>query len=313
MTAPDEASTPLVVVLMATHNGEAFLLAQARSILEQRGVRVRLVISDDSSTDGTRGLLEDLATDARVTLLPPGRFGTPQGNFVRLMREADTAGAAAVGLADQDDIWHDDKLERQLAQLRRLEVDAVSSNVTAFWDRSDGSTRRRLIDKAQPQVALDFLLESAGPGCTFLIHRDAFETIRDALELLPHDGAVPHDWLAYAVVRATGGRWHIDAEPTLEYRQHEANATGANLGLSHAARRYRRLASGEYRTQCAVVARLSAAIADAAQRPRLERIAPLFEHADLGSRMALRRLASELRREPTERRLLRLALLLGVW
>ena len=34
---------------------------------------------------------------------------------------------------------------------------------------------------------------------------------------------------------------------------------------------------------------------------------------DLGSRMALHRLAPELRREATERRLLRIALLLGIW
>lgn len=314
MTAPGEATAaPLVVVLMATHQGEAFLAEQVRSILAQQGVRVRLVVSDDSSTDATPQLLADFAADPRVTLLPTGSFGTPQGNFLRLMREADLTDAVAVALADQDDIWHADKLARQLALLERLDVDAVSSNVVAFWEREDGTRRTELIDKAQPQVALDFLLESAGPGCTFVIDHEAFLSIRAALQHLPDDGIVPHDWLAYAIVRATGGRWHIDAEPTLDYRQHESNATGANSGISQAATRFRRLASGEYRSQCGAVARLSAAVADDAQRARLERIAPLFEGTDLGSRLALRRLSGELRRETTERRLLRTALLLGIW
>lgn len=313
MTAPGEATPPLVVVLMATFNGEAFLAEQLHSILAQRDVRVRLVISDDSSTDATGQLLADVAADPRVTLLPAGRFGTPQGNFLRLMREADVADAVAVALADQDDRWHHDKLARQLALLQRLDVDAVSSNVVAFWDHENGSRRTELIDKAQPQVPLDFLLESAGPGCTFVIQRDTFATIRAALALVPDDGSVPHDWLAYAIVRATGGRWHIDAEPTLDYRQHASNATGANSGVSQAASRFRRLASGEYRAQCGVVARLSAAVADDAQRARLERIAPLFGRTDLGSRLALRRLSGELRREAAERSLLRMALLLGVW
>lgn len=320
MTAPDEATAaPLVAVLMATHNGEAFLVEQVQSILAQRGVRVRLVVSDDSSTDATPALLAELGVDPRITLLPAGSFGTPQGNFLRLMREADISGATAVALADQDDIWHADKLERQLALLERLDVDAVSSNVIAFWEREDGSRRTELIDKAQPQVPLDFLLESAGPGCTFVMDHEAFTSVRAALDRLPDDGvrlddsAVPHDWLAYAIVRATGGRWHIDAEPTMEYRQHESNATGANSGISQAASRFRRLASGEYRAQCGAVARLSAAVAEDAQRARLERIAPLFDRTDLGARLALRRLSHELRREATERRLLRMALLLGVW
>ncbi len=314
MTIPGEATAePLVAVLMATHNGAAYVAEQARSILAQQGVRVRLVVSDDASADATGELLDELARDPRVTLLPQGTFGTPQANFLRLIREADVAGATAVALADQDDIWHDDKLARQLAQLERLGVDAVSSNVTAFWERADGSRRTELVDKAQPQTALDFLLESAGPGCTFVFRADTFAAIRAAIRHVPDDGIVPHDWLAYAIVRASGGRWHIDAQPTLEYRQHDANATGANSGLTQAAVRFRRLASGEYRVQCGAVARLSAAVADDAQRARLDRIAPLFAGTDLGSRMALHRLAPELRREATERRLLRIALLLGIW
>lgn len=314
MSAPGEATAaPLVAVLMATHNGEAYLAEQLASILAQRDVSVRLIVSDDSSTDATPSLLADAARDPRVTVLPTGRFGTPQGNFLRLMRDADLGDAVAVALADQDDIWHVDKLARQLALLQQRDVDAVSSNVTAFWERADGSRRTELVDKAQPQVPLDFLLESAGPGCTFVIEREAFATVRAGLDHVPDDSIVPHDWLAYAIVRASGGRWHIDVEPTLEYRQHDANATGANSGLRQATTRFRRLASGDYRSQCAAVARLSAAVADDAHRGRLERIAPLFERTDLGSRLALRRLSGELRREVTERRLLRAALLLGVW
>jgi rhamnosyltransferase len=303
----------VVVVLLATHDGAAYLEQQVASILDQRDVLVRLVVSDDASTDGTPQLLADLARDPRVDVLPPGAFGTPQGNFLRLMREADVTGATAVALADQDDVWHPDKLARQLEQLDRLDVDGVSSNVSAFWERDGRTVRTRLIDKAQRQVALDFLLESAGPGCTYVMRPDAFAAVRAALERVRDDGAVPHDWLAYAVVRARGGRWHIDPAPTLEYRQHGANATGANSGLSQALVRVRRLADGDYRRQCAAVAALCAAVADDAQRPRLERIAPLLARDDRRSRRALLRLAPQLRRKPIERRLLQLVLLLGIW
>lgn len=302
---------PLVTVLMTTHNGAEFVAEQVQSVLGQRDVRVRLVVSDDASTDSTPSLLQELAVDPRVEVLPPGRFGSPQANFLRLIRDADID-AAAVALADQDDIWHADKLARQLEQLRRRRVDAVSSNVTAFWE-DHGSRRTKLIDKAQPQVELDFLLESAGPGCTFLLTTAAFERVKAALRHVDDDSAVPHDWLIYAIVRATGGRWHIDEAPTLEYRQHADNATGANAGLQQARARLRQLSSGEYRRRCAAVARVCIAVAADDMRPSLERVAPLFGSERLSARLALRRLAPRLRRDPAEQRLLRMLLLLGIW
>ncbi|WP_208064683.1 glycosyltransferase [Agrococcus sp. TF02-05] len=304
---------PTVAVLLATHEGAAYLEEQLDSILAQRGVRVRVIASDDASTDATPELLHRASADDRVTVLPPGRFGTPQANFLRLLREADVDGADAVAFADQDDRWHLDKLERQLAQLERLGVDGVSSNVTAFWGPSDAPVRTELVDKAQPQRRLDFLLESGGPGCTFVLRADAAREVRRSLSLVDDDSRVPHDWLVYAILRASGRRWHIDPEPTLDYRQHGANATGANTGLRHAATRVAKLRSGAYRRQCAAVARVALQVADAAHRPMLERAAPLFDRADRRSRARLCALAPQLRRHPREQRLLRLALALGLW
>ncbi|WP_347756254.1 glycosyltransferase [Agrococcus sp. ProA11] len=305
---------PRVLVLLATHNGARYLQQQLASILDQQGVAVRVLASDDASTDATPALLAAAAKDPRVSVLPADRFGTPQGNFLRLIRDAQLDSADAVAFADQDDIWHADKLSRQLALLDRHDVHATSSNVVAFWERADGSRRQELIDKAQPQRELDFLLESAGPGCTFVLRSAAFLAVRQVLTQHPLvDPSVPHDWLVYAVTRALGLRWRIDRTPTMDYRQHDRNATGANSGLGAAVVRARRVASGEYRLQALAVARLAAAVAEPPLRARLERIVPLFERSTLGTRAALRRLVPQLRRAPSERRLLRAALLLGAW
>lgn len=304
-----------VVVLLATHNGDDYLETQLASILDQQGVEVRVVASDDASTDATEELLRAAeARDERVTLLPEGRYGTPQANFLRLIRDADTSGADAVALADQDDIWHPDKLARQLEILRGDGFDAVSSNVVAFWQRPDGSERRVLVDKAQPQRELDFLLESAGPGCTFVLAAAAFDAVREVLVAHPLvDAAVPHDWLIYAIARALGLRWRIHPEPTMDYRQHDANATGANRGARPALVRIRRLANGDYRSQALAVARLTAAIAAPELQGVLQRVAPLFEERSFANRAALRRLVPQLRRDPAERRLLDAALAVGLW
>jgi len=309
---PDSTS-PLVAVLLATHNGERFLAEQLRTILDQQGVRGRVVVSDDASSDATVRILRDLDDD-RIVLLPSGRFGSPQANFFRLIRDADVSGATAVAFADQDDRWHLDRLERQLAQLGARGADAVSSSVTAFWSRPGERERTAYLDKAQPQTRLDFLLESAGPGCTFVLTADAFDRIRDVVRSHPLvSDSVPHDWTVYAIARAIGLRWHIDPEPTIDYRQHGANATGANRGIASAVNRIGRLRSGDYRSQCASVAALAASLAMGRERELLERVAPLFLRGDRRSRTALRRLVPELRREPMERRMLDVALRLGVW
>ena len=56
-------------VLMATYNGEKYVAEQIESILNQTYSAIRLLISDDASTDGTRQILQDYAEkDKRIQL-----------------------------------------------------------------------------------------------------------------------------------------------------------------------------------------------------------------------------------------------------
>lgn len=302
MTAP-----PVVVVLMATHDGAAFVDEQIESILGQREVEVRLIVSDDDSTDATRSALAARADDPRISVLAPGRFGSAHANFLRLIREGDVTGADAVAFSDQDDIWMPDRLALQLRQLRDFE--AVSANVVAVFGE-----RRVLIDKAQPQRSLDFVLESAGPGCTFVLSPRAFELVRDVVLHDPEAADAPiHDWLIYAVVRAAAMRWHIHPAPLVDYRQHGANVTGANVGWRPALRRLGRMRSGSYRREAAVVARIASRVAVGTRRRRLEGFAALLERGDLRSRVTLVRGIGSLRRRAVDRVALGAALLLGLW
>ncbi|MGY3126893.1 rhamnosyltransferase [Agrococcus sp. UYP33] len=299
---------PLVVVLLATHDGAAFLREQVDSILAQQGVDVRIVVSDDGSTDATPALLDELADDPRILQLPPGAYGSAHANFLRLIRDAPVDGAAAIAFSDQDDVWNPGRLAAQLEQLRT--ADAVSANVIAVYD----DDRRVLLDKAQPQRSLDFVLESAGPGCTFVLSPAAFDLVRHVVRTDPEADAAPiHDWLVYAIVRAAGMRWHIDPSPVIDYRQHAANDTGANLGWSQARTRLRRMRSGGFRREAAVVARIASRVAEGEQRARLAALAALLERGDARARLALLRGIGSLRRRGSERIALAGMLLLGVW
>ncbi|MCI3085788.1 glycosyltransferase [Escherichia coli] len=157
-----------VAVLLAAYNGEQWIQEQISSILKQKNVDVTLFISIDQSSDNTLMLCEELAlSEPRINLLPYGDiFGGAALNFYRLIKDVDFTSFDYISFADQDDIWLEDKLQR--ASLFLEKYDVYSSNVIAFW--SNG--KAVLINKAQPQVKYDFLFEAAGPGCTYVIHRD---------------------------------------------------------------------------------------------------------------------------------------------
>lgn len=221
---------PRVAVLLAAFNGMKWIDAQISSILEQSGVEIELFVSVDASIDGTFEYCRSLAVArTNITLLPDvGRLGGAAKNFYRLLSEVDLSRFDFVAFADQDDIWLPEKLKRGCAQLVDHCADGYSSNVMAFWPNG----RKRLIRKDYPQRSWDFLFESAGPGCSYLLTGrlalEFQEFVRSNKDVV--NQFFLHDWLVYAFARARGFRWIIDSKVSLLYRQHESNAFGANSG-----------------------------------------------------------------------------------
>lgn len=254
------ASAPKVLVLLATHNAQDWIDEQLGSLAAQQGVQVSVLASDDASSDGT---LERLATwrdRLRLAILPPTtqRLGNANRNFLRLIREAAiSADIDFVALSDHDDIWLPDKLVRAIQVLRAQAADAYSSNVTAFWP--DG--RERLLRKSGVQRAHDYLLESAGPGCTFVWPRERFLELQAWVQSESErlQDVKVHDWLIYAWARLRGWHWHIDPESHMRYRQHARNEVGANAGWASARKRWQQVRRGDYRRD---ILAMAAAVGD---------------------------------------------------
>lgn len=245
---------------------------QVESILFQNGVDIRLVVSDDQSADGTWEWLQELAVrDNRVKLLPhKEKFGSAAQNFYRLILDADTSDCDFVAFADQDDIWEPDKLIRHADIASQGRFDGVSSNVVAFWE--DGYTVK--VDKSQPQLRYDFLFESPGPGCTFLMTSWLVEQLRKLLvkPTSPAREVALHDWLAYAVCRASGRTWHIDDLPTVRYRQHQANEFGVNHGVRAMVSRFWKLRAGWYRQEVIKIVTVSTMLSSDQELVRITKL-----------------------------------------
>ncbi len=226
----DGPKAPRFAVCLAAFNGTAFVADQVRSILAQDGVDLQLFVSVDRSTDGTEALLAEWAkSEPRITLLPLGRhFGSAGRNFYRLLSDVELPGFDYLSFADQDDLWPADKLRRAHRLMTAQNAAGYSSNFTAFWP----SGQSRPVNKASPQKKWDYLFESAGPGCTYVLQLRLALALQNLVRQTPAGLARIdyHDWLIYAYARFHGYRWAIDPWHGMRYRQHANNQIGVNAG-----------------------------------------------------------------------------------
>lgn len=237
-------TNPKIAVLLSAYNGLAYIEAQIDSILRQVGVDVTIFLSVDRSSDDTHAWCLALAeSHLNVQVLPYGEhFGGAGPNFYRLLRDVDLSGFDYLSFADQDDIWHPEKLWRAHSLMAAQNAVGYSSNFTAFWP----SGETRIVNKALPQRTCDFLFESAGPGCTYVLHSSLAQPLQKLVrnantKLLSVDY---HDWLTYAFARAHKFPWVIDSWSSMQYRQHANNQIGVNSGWRSFWLRVRKILSG---------------------------------------------------------------------
>ncbi len=95
-------TTPLLSVVMPTHNRPVQLERAARSVLDQSVSALELVIVDDASTDDTPSVTERLAEDPRVRVvrndISKGPGGARNGGIA-------VTNGDLLGFCDDDDAW----------------------------------------------------------------------------------------------------------------------------------------------------------------------------------------------------------------
>src|SRR5690606_28828030 len=105
---------PAVTAVIPAYNMEAFLGRALESALAQTYPQLEIIVIDDGSTDGTRALAEGYAAhDKRIRVVPVANGG------VAAARNLGTSMAATpyVAYLDADDLWHPEKISRQVSAL----------------------------------------------------------------------------------------------------------------------------------------------------------------------------------------------------
>jgi rhamnosyltransferase len=294
-----------VAVLVATYNGAKWLRDQFTSIANQRDVDISMFVSDDCSVDNTIALIRELGIDSRLTILPIGeKFGSASANFFRLFRDVEFEQFDYVFLADQDDVWHTDKVIAGIRQMAGQHADCYASDLICTYETG----ARVLLKKSFPQTRNDFLFQGASAGCTYGLTARAAQAVQRMVRGRENKWFVSssHDWIIYAVTRSLGFSWFIDNHAYIDYRQHPNNAWGA-LGLKSYIKRWKLLRNGWYRNNILAVGELCQL--DGEHHAILARL----KRWNFLDRISLSLKSFSFRRSPTEKLATGLMILLGVF
>ena len=117
-----------ISVCMATYNGSSYIKNQISSIMKQLGENDELVISDDGSVDGTVEIIQSF-DDRRIIIINHKRnqdirkitypHYLVSSNYENALKHSK---GDLIFLADQDDIWVDNKIEIMMNYLENYSM-----------------------------------------------------------------------------------------------------------------------------------------------------------------------------------------------
>ena len=200
----------LVSCIVPIYNGERFLAEALDSILDQTYQPLEVIAADDGSTDGSREIVAGYGDRVRWITQPTSG---PAATRNLGLREAN---GNLVAFLDADDLWHREKLARQMERFRvRPELEACVTEARLFWTAE-------LTDEADHYR--DHRRADAVPGyatTTLLARRSLFDRIGVFREDLWFADAT--EWFIRAREQAVV--MEILPEVLVHHRMHETNLT----------------------------------------------------------------------------------------
>jgi len=128
MNKRNDMKPSLISCIVPVFNGERYLRETLNSILEQTYRPSEIVVADDGSTDGTPKVVAEY--NETVSYLWQPNAGPAAARNLGLS----AAQGEFVAFLDADDLWHPEKLARQMARFHaRPELDFCITHVQNFW------------------------------------------------------------------------------------------------------------------------------------------------------------------------------------
>lgn len=210
---------PTVSVVIPVYNAESFIAETVESVLRQTFADFEIVIVDDASTDGTRGILTQIAKrNAHVRIV---HNKTNLGVSKSRNRGIALSRGKYIALLDSDDLWVPDKLQRQVELIEASDADIVYCS----YGMIDENGVRRYNDFIVPE-SIDFtgmLARSVMSCSTVLVRSEVFLKY-------DFDGSIVHeDYVLWLQLLSAGYRAIGDTKVLAQYRVRATSRSGNKL------------------------------------------------------------------------------------
>lgn len=216
-----------VSVLMSTYNGEKYLAEQIESILNQKGVIVKLLVRDDGSRDGTLNILREYEKKGKLEIISGKNIGYKR-SFLSLLECAEDSNYYA--FADQDDIWHEDKLLAAVKMLKKEDQGLpllYTSALTCVNENLEYLRTQKFFG-----LKLNFYSEFVRhrfAGCTYVFNKNLRETCKGR-SYCKHWNIAHDEWVCF-ICWLGGGTVVFDQKSHILFRRHNANSSIDGKGL----------------------------------------------------------------------------------
>lgn len=216
-----------VSVIIPTWNRVSTLERAIRSALEQTQPPLEVLVCDDGSTDESRAIVYSI-NDSRVRWIEGNHSGRPAVPRNRGIRASQGEWLAFL---DSDDEWMPEKLEKQLAFLKKIRCEAACSNAIRFMPSRGISEKMFDRDSLGEKISFSALIQNNYVICSsVLISKD----VVGKCHVFPEDSALIalEDYALWLRV-ATFTDFAFVNEPLLVYRDApESSLRASNIKVS---------------------------------------------------------------------------------
>jgi glycosyltransferase involved in cell wall biosynthesis len=227
-----------VAVIMCTFNGARHLHAQLQSLAGQTRAPDELIVGDDSSTDETVAILRAFAQTAPFPVkivVQTSRVGFA-ANF---MATANLTTCDLIFFCDQDDIWHERKIEIVANAARATAALAYCHDLAIVDDRRTAKAVS-IPSYFDYLRALDLDPGLCCKGCALAVRADLLRILQRPLQ-----SGISHDAWISLLTTALEQRLAIDV-PLVRHRIHDNNASGWIISAKEARQRVNASAAGAF-------------------------------------------------------------------
>jgi glycosyltransferase involved in cell wall biosynthesis len=201
---------PLISCIVPVYNGERYLRDALESILAQTYRPLELIVVDDGSADRTAEIVANFRHE--IACIRQANLGPSAARNVGL-RAAD---GEFVAFLDQDDLWHAEKLERQMARFRvRPALDLCITRILLFWEPGLQREAERFRGHQRSGPVPGYTTT------TLLARKAAFDTVGQLDPALWFGAAA--DWFLRAAER--GMTLELLPDVLVYHRMHDTNLT----------------------------------------------------------------------------------------